>query len=136
MNKLLLLPLLALSMNTLAPIASAKDKHDKDDYKSYYKGIKDDMNSLRNHWGQVRDRVKYLGGDRRQWAQLQDISADIDRLSFRLDRGDIDPREAKGRISQLHDSLRGVQAQLENKGRGGDWRSGGDYRGDYRRDWR
>jgi hypothetical protein len=126
MKHLLLFLALISSFSLLPTMAVAKDKrHDDDDWHKVAKDLRTDMNLLQAHWDQVKDRVKHMGGDRRQWDGLQAVRANIDDLNAQLDSGRFDIRDVRARIQQGHDDLLRVQDQLEDKNK---HRGGGFYR--------
>lgn len=100
---------------------SARDRHD--DYRDYSKDLKNDLNALQNHYDQVKDRVKNLGGgDRRLWGSLRDIKSNIDGIYDDANRGRYDG--LRYRIQRSHEDLRRLQDQMESNNK----RHGGYYR--------
>ena len=126
MKHLLLLLAVVFGVASLPTTVFAKDKKKDydDDSRRGDKEVRNNLNALQNHYDQVKDRVKNMGGDRRQWEPLRQIRADIDRLNAQVDSGNFDSRDIRGRIQRANDDLRRVQDDLE----GNASRHGGRYR--------
>jgi hypothetical protein len=122
MKYLFALLALAFAITAVPTPAVAKDK-DRD---KSYKDIKNDYNLLEGHYNIVKDRVKNMNGDRRNWQDLHDIRANIDRIGDMISNGG-DYREIRGRIQQSQNDLNRVQADLDYKNSRGGGSRGGFY---------
>jgi septal ring factor EnvC (AmiA/AmiB activator) len=113
MKHLLLLLAFVIGFASFPAATLAKDKGD--DWHKAQKEVRNELNALQKSYDIYKDRVKYMGGDRRQWQALHDVRADIDDISAQVDSGNFDPRDMRNRIQRANDNLRAIQAQLDNK---------------------
>jgi hypothetical protein len=88
---------------------------DSDDWRSVQKDLRNRVKHAQHNWDIHRDRVQYMGGDRRQWDHMQAIRRDIDDISARVESGRFDPRDIRNRIDRANADLDRVQAQLDYK---------------------
>jgi TolA-binding protein len=121
----LMLTLLA-SLVALPVVAEAKDKkkdHDDDNGKKEDSGKKEDketqkaVHELEQEYSRVRDRVRNSNAGPKASQELQAIGSQVDRVRQIAERGNYDPRELRGRIHQLNDSLDRLTQQLQSSNR-------------------
>ncbi len=127
MKHLLFFAALMIGFASLTTATFAKDKGD-DDWHKAQKEMRNQVTGLQKRYDVYKDRVKYMGGDRRQWQELQDVRAQIDDISGRVESGNFDVRDIRNRIQQADSNLQVIQAQLDEKhDRPSPPRSGGFY---------
>jgi hypothetical protein len=128
MKHILFFTALLIGFASLTTATFAKDKDRDDDWRKAQKDMRNQVTALQKNYDIYKDRVKYMGGARRQWQELQDVRAQIDDISGRVESGNFDPRDIRNRISQANSNLQVIQAQLDEKhDRPSRPRSGGFY---------
>jgi hypothetical protein len=115
MKHLLFFAAFVIGFASFTTATFAKDKDKDDDWHKAQKEMRNQVTGLQKRYDVYKDRVKYMGGDRRQWQALQDVRADIDNISSRVESGNFDVRDIRNRIQRADYNLQAIQAQLDDK---------------------